>query len=110
MVWANVWGDGVHDIYAQRRHSDGSGFLVNHVAIATDPTATELRSIPDVAYNAARNEYLIAYNYSASSISTQGEIHGKVVAANLSTLGSERQICHNSDDQGRLAVAAGPDE
>jgi len=110
VVWANVWGDGVHDIYAQRRHSDGSGFLVNHVAIATDPTATELRSIPDVAYNAARNEYLIAYNYSASSISTQGEIHGKVVAANLSTLGSERQICHNSDDQGRLAVAAGPDE
>lgn len=108
VVWANVWGSGVHDIYAQRRHSDGSSFLVDHVAIATD--STELRSIPDVAYNAARNEYLIAYNYSASSINTQGEIHGKVVAANLGTLGTERQICHNSDDQARLAVAAGPDE
>jgi hypothetical protein len=108
VVWGNVWGSGVHDIYAQRLYGDGTLASKNPVSIASD--AVELRSIPDVAYNAARNEYLIVYNYSATSISTQGEIHGKVAAANLGTLSSEIQICHNSDDQARLAVAAGPDE
>jgi hypothetical protein len=107
VVWGNHWASGVHDIYAQRLHSDGSLFP-SFVTIATDPT--ELRSIPDVAYNAARNEYLIAYHYFASSISINGDIRGKVVSANLGTLGTERHICENLDDQDSLAVAAGPDE
>ena len=108
VVWGNVWGDGRHDIYAQRLQGDGS-LLPGPATIATD--ATELRSIPDVAYNAARNEYLIAYNYSPSSISTESNIYGKVASANLGEMSpSEIHICDNTRDQGSLAVAAGPDE
>lgn len=108
VVWWNVWGDGRRDIYAQRLESDGSPFPGGPATIAAD--ATELYSLPDVAYNEARNQYLIAYNYIASSLSTEGNVRGKVASADLSTLSSERHICDNTDNQGSLAVAAGPDE
>ncbi len=108
VVWGNVWGDDRHDIYAQRLEGDGS-LLPGPVTIASH--ATEPRSIPDVAYNATRNEYLIAYNYSPSLITTESNIYGKVASANLGWMSpSDIHICDNTRDQGSLAVAAGPDE
>jgi hypothetical protein len=107
VAYANVWGSGAHDIAAQR--VDGNGTLLSWRNIASD--ATNLRSVPDVAYNAARNEYLIAYSYMQGSILTQSDIRGKVATANLGDLSpQEIVICDNNRDQGRLAVAAGLDE
>jgi hypothetical protein len=107
VVYANVWASGVHDIAAQRVAGDGT--LLSWRNIASSPT--DLRSIPDVAYNDARNEYLIAYSYMQGSIFTQSDIYGKVASANLGDLSpQEIHICDNNRDQSRLAVAAGPDE
>jgi hypothetical protein len=107
VVYANVWASGTHDIAAQR--VDGDGTLLSWRNIAS--SATELRSVPDVAYNAARNEYLIAYSHMQGSILTQNDIYGRVATANLGDLSpQEIHICDNNRDQGRLAVAAGPDE
>jgi len=60
-----------------------------------------------VAYNEARNEYLIAYIFGAGS---GGHIYGKVASVNLGTLSSEIHICDDFYDQEFPAVAAGPDE
>jgi hypothetical protein len=107
VVYANVWASGVHDIAGQR--VDGDGTLLSWRNIAS--SATDLRSVPDVAYNAARNEYLIAYSYMQGSILTQNDIYGKIASANLGELSpQEIHICDNNRDQGRPAVAAGPDE
>jgi hypothetical protein len=107
VVYANVWASGVHDIAAQRVAGDGT--LLSWRNIAT--SATDLRSVPDVAYNAARNEYLIAYSHMQGSIFTQNDVYGKVASASLGDLSpQEIHICDNTRDQGRLAVAAGPDE
>ena len=107
VVYANVWASGTHDIAAQR--VDGDGTLLSWRNIAT--SATDLRSVPDVAYNAARNEYLIAYSYMQGSVLTQSDIRGKVASANMGDLSpQEIIICNNNRDQTRLAVAAGPDE
>ncbi len=107
VVYANVWASGTHDIAAQR--VDGNGTLLSWRNIAS--SATDLRSVPDVAYNAARNEYLIAYSYMQGSILTQSDIRGKVASASMGDLSpQEIIICDNNRDQSRLAVAAGPDE
>jgi hypothetical protein len=107
IVYTFVWASGTHDIAAQR--VDGDGTLLSWRNIAS--SATELRSVPDVAYNAARNEYLIAYSHMQGSILTQNDIYGRVATANLGDLSpQEIHICDNNRDQGRLAVAAGPDE
>jgi len=58
-----------------------------------------------VAYNAARNEYLIAYTRDA-------DIAAKVVDAGLSSTGSTSEIVviFNTNLQGDVALAAGSDE
>ncbi len=105
VVYENWWGGGLRDIAAQRvKASDGS--LLSWRNIATG--AGEERVFPDVAYNQARNEYLIVYGYGPSN---NGGIRGKVASTNLGTLGSEVHICEDFHyDQDFPAVAAGPDE
>jgi hypothetical protein len=106
VVYENWWAGGLRDIDARRIDKDGNpqgwGSGVN---IATG--AGQQRVFPDVAYNQARNQYLVVYTF---DIGSDGHIYGKVASANLGTLGSEIAICNDSNDQYFPAVAAGPDE
>lgn len=108
VVYENYWSGTLRDIDAQRiRASDGqllgpaSGYN-----IVTAPNT--IRRLPDVAYNAARNEYLVVYIYQASS--TDGHIYGKTASFNFGSLSSEKIICGDSYDQGSPTVVAGPDD
>jgi hypothetical protein len=104
VVYENWWAGGLRDIAAQRVDaSDGSLLSWRNIATGTG----EERVFPDVAYNEARNEYLIAYTFGVGS---DGHIYGKVASANLGTLSGEIHICDDSYDQDFPAVAAGPDE
>jgi hypothetical protein len=107
VVYENYWSGTLRDIDAQRvRASDGqllgpaSGYN-----IATG--ANTIRRLPDVAYNEARNEYLIAYTYQHP---TNGDIYGKIASFNFGTLSSEIHLVDNVIDQDGVALAAGPDE
>lgn len=104
IVYENWWGGGLRDVAAQRvRASDGH--LLSWRNIATG--AGEERFFPDVAYNEARNEYLIVYCFDLGS---NGNIYGKVASASMDTLSSEIHICDDAFDQRFPSVAAGPDE
>lgn len=107
VVYDNWWSSSLHDVDARRVDKDGIPLGgASGVNIATG--VGELRHWPDVAYNEARNEYLIVYGYGPSN---NGGIRGKVASANLGTLGSEIHICEDFHyDQDFPAVAAGPDE
>ena len=111
VVYQNSWVGGLQDIAAQRvRASDGA--LLSWANVATGGTG-EVRVEPDVTYNEARNQYLIAYNYWSNVDPPQ--IRGKVAAANLAgvSVGPEINICcagASGAQQWSVAVAAGPDE
>ena len=106
VVYENSWADGRRDIAAQRiRASDGAFLSWRNIATA----ANTIRRLPDVAYNEARNEYLIAYTYQFNS-SGDGDILGRIASHNLGTLGAEMQIVYNTACQESVALAAGPDE
>ncbi len=106
VVYENWWAGSLRDIDARRVDRDGTALGgASGVNIATG--TGEERVFPDVAYNEARNEYLIAYTFGVGS---NGNIYGKVASANLGTLSSEIHICDDSYDQDFPAVAAGPDE
>jgi hypothetical protein len=106
VVYENWWAGGLRDIDARRVDRDGNALGgASGVNIATG--AGQERVFPDVAYNAARNEYLIVYTFGVGS---NGDIYGKVASANLGTLSSEKTICGDSYDQDFPAVAAGPNE
>jgi uncharacterized protein YlbG (UPF0298 family) len=108
VVYDNWWSSTLHDVDARRVDKDGTALGgASGVNIATG--ANQLRHFPDVAYNAARNEYLIVYGYNPYG-SSNGGIRGKVAAHHLGTLSSEKTICDDSYDQDFPAVAAGPDE
>ena len=106
VVYENWWAGGLRDIAAQRVDKDGTApGGPSGANIATG--AGGGRFSPDVAYNEARNEYLIAYTFDVGS---NGQTYGKVASANLGTLSSEIHICDDLYDQDYPAVAAGPDE
>jgi hypothetical protein len=110
VVYNNWWAGGLSDIAAQRvRASDGT--LLSWANIATGGGTGgdgKSRWFPDVAYNASRNEYLIAYTYEFSG--TDCDIFATMASANLGTLSSELHIVDDTDYQDRVALAAGPDE
>ncbi len=73
--------------------------------------ANQARRLPDVAYNAARNEYLIGYILN-SPATAGGDLVARIANSNLGTLGSEMSITPlgSSPSQDGIALAAGPDE
>jgi uncharacterized protein YlbG (UPF0298 family) len=95
------------DIEAQRiKASDWSLLSWRNIA----GSANMIRQHPDVAYNAARNEYLIAYSRHLN-ISTDGDIVAKRSDFNMSWLSGEIQITPTGyPPQSGVALAAGPDE
>jgi hypothetical protein len=106
VVYENYWADGRRDIAAQRVAGVAGGGLLSWRNIATAPST--VRRLPDVAYNEARNQYLIAYTYQYSA--TDGDIYGKIATSNLGTLSSEKHLVDNTENQDGVALAAGPDE
>ena len=107
VVYENYWSGTLRDIDAQRVRA-GDGQLVGPAGgynVATG--ANTIRRQPDVAYNEARNEYLIAYTYQHP---TNGDIYGKIASFNFGTLSSEIHLVDNSVGQDSVALAAGPDE
>lgn len=72
--------------------------------------ANQLRRLPDVAYNAARNEYLIAYIRN-SPPTAGGDVLAHIASSNLGTLSPEMPISPSGlPSQVGVALAAGPDE
>jgi hypothetical protein len=98
---------GWHDIWAQRINAYDWSAEPGPVCIAAAGDNRH-RYQPDVAYNAARNEYLIAY----TRYDSDGDIFGKVVNADLAgtLLIAEFALIYNNSLQGDVAVAAGIDE
>lgn len=103
VVYENYWSGTMRDIAAQRVAADGTLLSWRNIASA----ANKIRRLPDVAYNAARNEYLIAYTFQHP---TDGDILGKISSANMGTLGSEINIVDNTNDQDGVALTAAAGE
>lgn len=107
VVYENYWANQLRDIAAQRvRAADSS--LASWRNIASAPNT--IRRLPDVAYNAARNEYLIAYTYQSAPLG-DGDIRAKITNANMGTLSSEMDITvPGSPAQDGVDLAAGMNE
>jgi hypothetical protein len=108
VVYENYWSSTLRDIGAQRVRADNGQLLgpSSGYSVATAPNT--IRRQPDVAYNEARNEYLIAYTYQHNA--GNGDIYGKIASFNFGTLSSEIHLVDNSVGQDSVALAAGPDE
>ena len=107
VAWDEEQGTGGwHDIWAQRINATDWSFEPGPVCIAT--AGSVHRRQPDVAYNIARNQYLIAY----TSGDGDGDISGKVLDAHLpdALAVAEFNLIWNTNLQGDVALAAGPDE
>jgi hypothetical protein len=104
VVYGNSWASGLEDVAAQRvRASDGQ--LLSWRNIATG--ANQVRRLPDVAYNAARNEYLVVYEFLQG---TAKQARGTRFTHDMATLFSEVTIGDPILSDGHTTVAAGPDE
>jgi hypothetical protein len=104
VVYENYWADGSRDIAAQRiRASDGAPLSWRNIAAAPGT----VRRLPAVAYNAARNNYLIAYTFQHPG---DGDIYARITSANMGVLGPELHLVDNTFHQDGVALAAGPDE
>ncbi len=87
VVWHNKWPDGHRDVYARRVSSNGQ--LKSWFAVSA---GSHDRFQPDVAYNAATDEYLVVWMYDAQGDGTHYEVWGRTVAWNGSSMGPEFQI------------------
>jgi len=104
VVWEDEFATTDHDIYAQRLGSDGS-VLGGRITVTT---LNNLESNPAVAYNAATNEYLIAWEHRTGSDEfAQEDIYGQRVAAAGVLMGSPVAIDTGSSDQLAPAIACG---
>ena len=103
LVYENWWSDGTRDINGKRLSSEGTVLTTQNIIGGSDFT----RGFPDVAYNEALNQYLVAYT---RDIGTDGDIFGRILTAWAAALTVETPICSDSFDQDFVALAAGPAE
>ena len=107
VVYGNELVGGLRDIAAQRINAN-DGSLKSWAKVATG--TGENRDNPDVAYNPARNQYLITYTKFPSPFN----IRGKVAFANLDgvSISPEIELCCTgiAGAQWGTQVATGPDE
>jgi uncharacterized repeat protein (TIGR01451 family) len=99
VVWYDTRDSGASDIYGQRVGEDGT-MLGTNFAIAA---AANIQTNPDVAWNAAMNEYLVVWEDSRSG--TGSDIYGQRVGRNGILLGSNFVIAAAADSQRYVAVA-----
>jgi hypothetical protein len=98
-------------------HIFGRRVAANGTLIGTGPTMLNPtwwlidRETPDVAYNAARNQYLVIWNRMIwSSSPDDNDIAGQRLSDTLAKLDSYVEICDDGYDQIKPSVAAGDDE
>lgn len=104
VVYWNWWAGGHQDIAAQRvRASDGA--LLSWRNLASGPN--EKRSRPHVAYNTARDEYLVVYDYVKG---TSMQIRGTRFNHHMGTVYPEIAISDKTNYPSDARVAAGPNE
>ncbi len=115
VVWDHYIGSTGSDIESMRITRSASGYSLTgtevNIATGWDTGGDGIdRSSPDAAYNADRNEYLIVYTYGDPS--SNADIYGKIVPADLSGALSKNEIIfeNNTDNQRDVSVAAGNDE
>ena len=106
VVWESEQGPLTRDIWGQRVDSAGTP-QGGAVCIAT--SAGDLRTRPDVAYNPAQDNYLIAYTYQDDA-AQDGDIFAKVAPWNLGPLSGEIEIIYNVNLQDDVALTAGGGE
>lgn len=102
VVWWTEGAGGVKSYVSGRRvRADGSGFPANPFAIATHPTLN--RVAPDIAYNHARNEYLVVWD----AVNASRDIYGvRLSGSGIALGGGEFGIAGWPDDETASAVAA----
>lgn len=112
VVYENRWAGGLKDIAAQRvKATDASLSLLSWANVATG--VGEDRYGPDVAYNPAGNDYLIAYGMAGIAVPTPPNIRGKVAPASLAGVSVSPEIhicCEDAHQQWGVSVAAGPED
>jgi hypothetical protein len=104
VVWDEEQGSGGWlDLWGQRINANDWSFEPGPVCLETGDSLH--RSQPDVAYNVTRNQYLVAYT-------RDSDIFAKVLDAGLSDPLSINEVAliFNTNLQGDVALAAGPDE
>jgi hypothetical protein len=109
VVYEKFLGDSRRDIEAQRvRAWDWT--LASWRNLASGPD--QIRRWPDVAYNAARNEYLVSYVYQTPPLPPAvGDIVALRSSHNMGWLSSEFYVTTTGyPPQGGSSLAAGPDE
>ncbi len=100
VVWKNAPASVPTYISGRRIFADGSGFPANGFAISSGP---ENRDFPSVAYNLARNEYLVTWDVEKASL----DIYGLRITGNGIPLGGgEFAIAGWSADEEHPSVAA----
>ena len=107
VVYEKYISDTRRDIEGQRvQASNGSKLSWRNLAGAND----QLRRLPDVAYNPARNEYLIAYVLNRAPLAPgnpmrQGDIVARISSFNMGSLSSELSITPFGMDPSQTVVA-----
>ena len=102
VVWWTEGVGGVKSYVSGRRvRADGSGFPASPFAIASHPTLNRVG--PDVAYNHARNEYLVVWD----AVNASRDIYGVRLSGSGAVLGGgEFGIAGWPDNETTPAVAA----
>ena len=98
VVWNNDDGSTPLDVQGRRVSLDGSFPVNSMVPVASGATH---RTNPDIAYNLARNEYLVTYDLAGLDISATRLTAGGVILG-----GGEFAIAAWADAESRPAVAA----
>jgi hypothetical protein len=100
VVWMNSAPSVPTYISGRRVFADGSGFPANGFTISSGP---ENRDFPSVAYNLARNEYLVTWDVGNASLDIYGV---RLTGTGFALSGGEFGIAGWPDDEGHPSVAA----
>lgn len=104
VVYENDWAGGTKDIDAQRvSAADGSLKAWRNIATGLG----QIRWLPDVAYNAVSDQYLIAYSW---YVGTDDDLYAKVASSNLGTLSNELILANTYQPEYAVDLVASPSE
>lgn len=104
VVYQNEKTDGFIEIVAVRIKGSDFSYIGTERTVIAAVDANQNRSDPAVAYNPARNNYLVAYSFEdANQLSAY--IASKTVSADLTSLGPEVNLSLWSGEESDIAVA-----
>jgi len=107
VVYASETGTSTSQYTVAGRRVGSNGSVIGP---GPTPIAGTYSTWPDLAYNAALNQYLVAYQQLESGGGGGYDIHARRISHTLELIDSEFGVCVRSDGQLTPAVAAGPNE